>query len=262
MSLYLSWVALLLCLLLVSSFHGLLGRGRKGAVGGVPTSSKSRLGVSAAPYLNDLNRAFGDNNKTNELLMASKLVVYAIVEEALKENAEKDKALAAEKDKALAEKDKALAEKDKSAALNYTLSQKEYSLFNSVTENLRLKGKLDVRGMIEEIELQLSPGKFGDPNTSRTKLWAAARQDPRYGALFEQLAACFPSRGETAKEAAISTIKSVYKKASEMIHTHIGSNNVVIILRHRDFPGDDEQRVIRVLAEYFHFKLEEEPLPT
>ena len=208
--------------------------------------------------------------------MASKLVVYAIVEEALQENAEKDKTLAekdktllaekdktlAEKDKTLAEKDKTSAEKDKSAALNQTLTQKEYSLLNSVTENLRLKGKLDVRGMIEEIEVQLSPGKFGDPNTSRTKLWDAARHDPRHGALFEELAACFPSRGETAKEAAISTIKSVYKKASEMIHTHIGSNNVVIILRHRDFPGDDEQRVIRVLAKYFHFKLEEEPLPT
>ena len=84
--------------------------------------------------------------------MASKLVVYAIVEEALQENAEKDKALA-EKDKTLAEKDKMLAEK-------------EYSLSNSVTENLRLKGKLDVRGMIEEIEAQLSLGKFGDPNTT------------------------------------------------------------------------------------------------
>lgn len=249
----LSCVALLLCLLLVSSFRGLLGRGRKGAVGGVPTS-QSRLGVSAAPYLDALNRAFGSNNTSNDLLMASKLVVYTIVEEALKENAEKDKAL-------LEEKDKMLAEKDKTAALNYTLTQKEYSLLDSVTENLRLKGKLDVRGMIEEIELQLSPGKFCDPNTSRTKLWAAARLDPRYGALFEELAACFPSRGETAKEAAISTIKSVYKKASEMIHTHIGSNNVVIILRHRDFPGDDEQRVIRVLAKFFHFKLEEEPLP-
>jgi len=91
--------------------------------------------------------------------MASKLVVYAIVEEALQENAEKDKALA-EKDKALAEKDKTLAEKDK------MLAEKEYSLSNSVTENLRLKGKLDVRGMIEEIEAQLSLGKFGDPNTT------------------------------------------------------------------------------------------------
>ena len=83
--------------------------------------------------------------------MASKLVVYAIVEEALQENAEKDKAL---------------AEKDKSAALSHTLTQKEYSLSNSVTENLRLKGKLDIRGMIEEIEAQLSSGKFGDPNTT------------------------------------------------------------------------------------------------
>ena len=47
---------------------------------------------------------------------------------------------------------KVLAEKDKTAALKLYANTEEYSLLDSVTEILRLKGKLDVRGMIEEIE--------------------------------------------------------------------------------------------------------------
>ena len=134
-------------------------------------------------------------------------------------------------------------------------------LMDASTEVLRLKGKLDVRGMIEEIEETLSPGKFRDPNISRTKLWTAALQDTRNTALLNELAAGFPLQGDFVKDAVISTIREVYMRASALIHNHIRSDNVVIILRHKDFSGNDEQHVIRTLAKHFHFKLEEQPLP-
>ena len=233
----------LLCLLLASPFSCFLACvGRRRA--------SSRLGVSSGPHLKKLATSFG--SKSKEYLVASE-VVYKLTEEALKEAAKKDKAAAAEKDKVINMSKEVLS-------LNFTASQLARDLMDASTVILQLKGKLDVRGMIEEVEISLSPGKIRDPNTSRTKLWAAASEDTKHAALFSELAAGFPSQGESAKEAAITTIKEVYNKASEMIHKYIGSNNVVIVLRHCDFPGSDEQHVIRTLAKHFHFKLEEQPL--
>ena len=233
----------LLCLLLASPFSCFLACvGRRRA--------SSRLGVSSGPHLKKLAKSFGI--KSNEYLVASE-VVHELTEEALKEAAKKDKAAAAEKDKVINMSKEVLS-------LNFTASQLARDLMDASTVILQLKGKLDVRGMIEEVEISLSPGKIRDPNTSRTKLWAAASEDTKHAALFSELAAGFPSQGESAKEAAITTIKDVYKKASEMIHKYIGSNNVFIVLRHSDFPGSDEQHVIRTLAKHFHFKLEEQPL--
>lgn len=233
----------LLCLLLAppfSCFLACVGRRR----------ASSHLGVSSGPHLKKLATSFG--SKSKEYLVASE-VVYKLTEEALKEAAKKDKAAAAEKDKVINMSKEVLS-------LNFTASQLARDLMDASTVILQLKGKLDVRGMIEEVEISLSPGKIRDPNTSRTKLWAAASEDTKHAALFSELAAGFPSQGESAKEAAITTIKDVYKKASEMIHKYIGSNNVFIVLRHSDFPGSDEQHVIRTLAKHFHFKLEEQPL--
>jgi len=203
-------------------------------------------------------------NISMEFLVASN-VLRALAEEAQRELTEKEKELT-EKEKEVFilnyTATKLIAEKEKEVfSLNYTATQFARDLMDASTEILRLKGKLDIRGMIEEIEEKLSPGNFRDPNTSRTKLWEVARQDPRHRVLFDALAACFPGQGEAAKDAAISTIKNIYKKASEMIHSHIDSNNVVVVLRHRDFPGSDEQLVIRALAESFHFKLDEQLLP-
>ena len=233
----------LLCLLLAppfSCFLACVGRRR----------ASSRLGVSSGPHLKKLATSFG--SKSKEYLVASE-VVHELTEEALKEAAKKDKATAAEKDKVINMSHEVLS-------LNFTASQLARDLMDASTVILQLKGKLDVRGMIEEVEISLSPGKIRDPNTSRTKLWASASEDTKHAALFSELAAGFPSQGESAKEAAITTIKGVYKKASEMIHKYIGSNNVFIVLRHCDFPGSDEQHVIRTLAKHFHFKLEEQPL--
>ena len=247
----------LLCLLLAppfSCFLACVGRRR----------ASSRLGVSSGPHLKKLATSFG--SKSKEYLVASE-VVHELTEEALKEAAKKDKeaakkdkAAAAEKDKVINMSKEVINMSHEVLSLNFTASQLARDLMDASTVILQLKGKLDVRGMIEEVEISLSPGKIRDPNTSRTKLWAAASEDTKHAALFSELAAGFPSQGESAKEAAITTIKDVYKKASEMIHKYIGSNNVFIVLRHCDFPGSDEQHVIRTLAKHFHFKLEEQPL--
>ena len=58
--------------------------------------------------------------------------------------------------------------------------------------------------------------------------------------------------------AVISTIKKIYKKASNKIHSHIDSSITAIVVRLRDFPGDNELDVIRALARFFKFKLVEE----
>ena len=58
----------------------------------------------------------------------------------------------------------------------------------------------------------------------------------------------------------VNTIKSIYKKANALIRPHIDSNNVAVVVRHRDFPGDDELCVIRALANHFKFKLAEETI--
>lgn len=132
-------------------------------------------------------------------------------------------------------------------------------LLDANTETLRLKGMLDVRGMLEEIERLISPGTVRDPDVKRTALWHAALSSPRYKPLADVLIACFPTQKDSdAKAAVVSTIKRIYKKACTKIHSHIDSNNVAIVVHFRDFPGDNELNVIRALAKFHKFKLMEE----
>jgi len=45
------------------------------------------------------------------------------------------------------------------------------------TENLKLKkGKLDVRGMLEEVERLISPGKLREDKVDRFNLWNKIRR--------------------------------------------------------------------------------------
>jgi hypothetical protein len=133
-------------------------------------------------------------------------------------------------------------------------------LLDANTENLRLKGMLDVRGMIEEIERLISPGMFRDPDVTRYELWYKALKSSPNNPLADVLIACFPTQKDinSARAAAISTIKRIYKKASNKIHSHIDSNNVAIVVHLRDFPGDKELDVIRALAKFHKFKIVEE----
>ena len=131
-------------------------------------------------------------------------------------------------------------------------------LLDANTETLRLKGMLDVRGMLEEIERLISPGMLRDPDAKRADLWRKALSSHQFKALAAVLIACFPTQhGSNAEAAAVSTIKRIYKKASNKIHSHIDSNNVAIVVHLRDFPGDCELDVIRALAKYHKFKIKE-----
>ena len=131
-------------------------------------------------------------------------------------------------------------------------------LLDANTETLRLKGMLDVRGMLEEIERLISPGMLRDPDAKRADLWRKALSSQQFKALAAVLIACFPTQhGSNAEAAAVSTIKRIYKKASNKIHSHIDSNNVAIVVHLRDFPGDCELDVIRALAKYHKFKIKE-----
>jgi len=166
-----------------------------------------------------------------------------------------------EKQKEIGAKEKEIGAKEKEI---YELKEKTSILTRDLSdansEKLKLKGKLDVRGMIEEIELSLYPGKVVDPNVSRSTLWKEAKKNPQHKALFTELENCFPSHEAKAKDAAISTIKSIYKKASDLIHSHVSSNQVAIFVRMQDFGGEDELCVIRALAKFYKFRLEEENL--
>jgi len=131
-------------------------------------------------------------------------------------------------------------------------------LLDANTETLRLKGLLDVRGMLEEVERLISPGMLRDLDVNRATLWHTALSSPRYKALADVLIACFPTqRDSDAKVAVISTIKKIYKKASTKIHSHIDSYNVAIVVHLRDIPGDNELDVIPALAKFHKFKLVE-----
>lgn len=192
-----------------------------------------QLAFSSKPYVSELAKLFG--NDSIEFYKAT-FVLQTCAEEATKLVAE---------------------ETNKVAELNMAVLVATRDLFDATTENLRLKGMLDVRGMLEEIERVISPGKMTDPNVSRSSLWTSALKSSTHEQLKDALIACFPEQG--AKETAVvNTIKSIYKKASVLINSHIDSNNVAVVVRHRDFPGDDEICVIRALANHFKFKLAEE----
>jgi translation elongation factor EF-G len=206
-----------------------------------------QLAFSSEPYVSELAKLFG--NDSVEFYKAT-FVLQTCTEEAMK-------LVAVETDKVAEQKDKVAEQKDKVAELNMAVLVATRDLFDATTENLRLKGMLDVRGILEEIERVISPGKMTDPNVSRSSLWASALKSSTHEQLKDALIACFPEQG--AKETAVvNTIKSIYKKASVLIHSHIDSNNVAVVVRHRDFPGDDELCVIRALANHFKFKLAEE----
>ena len=252
----------------------------------LPFIRRCRVGrnLSTAPYIARLGELLG--NKSDNFFKAVTVLQQfsgdAQVEmlDAMKNVAfEKDKVtlavvdamkkVALEKDRVTLEKDKltlevvdamkkVALEKDKVAELKITVLTTTRDLIDATTENLCLKGKLDVRGMIEEIERLISPGKSLNPDVSRSRLWKEALQKPENEALAASLAACFSTQGSGASAAAINTIKGVYKKSCGLIHSHIESNNVAITVRHRDFPGTDELCVIRTLAKEFKFKLVEE----
>ena len=240
----------------------------------LPFIRRCRVGrnLSTAPYIARLGELLG--NKSDNFFKAVSVLQQcsgdAQVEmlDAMKKVAlEKDR-VTFEKDKltlevvdamkkVALEKDRVTLEKDKVAELKITVLTTTRDLIDATTENLCLKGKLDVRGMIEEIERLISPGKSLNPDVSRSRLWKEALQKPENEALAASLAACFSTQGSGASAAAINTIKGVYKKSCGLIHSHIESNNVAITVRHRDFPGT-ELCVIRTLAKQFKFKLVEE----
>ena len=201
----------------------------------MPSSSTRRF-LSSDKFQVELKQLLG--NDTPEYFKAA-LVLRTLAEEAQKEIGAKEKEI--------------YELKEKTSNLTRDLS-------DANSEKLKLKGKLDVRGMIEEIELSLYPGKVVDPSVSRSKLWKQAKENPQHMALFIELANCFPSHGANANDAAISTIKSIYKKASDLIHSHVSSNQVAIVVRMQDFGGNDELCVIRALAKFYKFRLEEENL--
>jgi len=132
-------------------------------------------------------------------------------------------------------------------------------LLDANTETLRLKGMLDVRGMLEEVERLISPGISRNPKVKRADLWNAALRASQNKALADVLIACFPAQdGQDAKKtAAVSTIQTIYRKASTKIHSHIDSNNVAIVVHLRHF-REHEVDVIRALAKHHKFKLVEE----
>ena len=201
-----------------------------------------QLAFSSTPYVSELAKLLG--NDTVEFYKAA-LVLQKCTEDA--------------KDKVAEQKDNVAEQKGKVAELNLAVMVATRDLFDATTENLRLKGMLDVRGMLEEIERVISPGKITNPKVSRSVLWTSTLNSSSHEQLKNALTACFPEQG--AKETAVvNTIKSIYKKASVLIHSHIDSNNVAVVVRHRDFPGDDELCVIRALANHFKFKLAEEKI--
>jgi hypothetical protein len=132
-------------------------------------------------------------------------------------------------------------------------------LLDANTETLRLKGMLDVRGMLEEVERLISPGMSRKPKVKRADLWNAALSATENKALADVLIACFPAQdGQDAKKtAAVSTIQTIYRKASTKIHSHIDSNNVAIVVHLSHF-SEHEVDVIRALAKHHKFKLVEE----
>ena len=234
----------------------------------LPFIRRCRVGrnLSTAPYIARLGELLG--NKSDNFFKAVS-VLQQCSGDAQVEMLDAMKKVAFEKDRVTFEKDKltlevvdamkkVALEKDRVAELKITVLTTTRDLIDATTENLCLKGKLDVRGMIEEIERLISPGKSLNPDVSRSRLWKEALQKPENEALAASLAACFSTQGSGASAAAINTIKGVYKKSCGLIHSHIESNNVAITVRHRDFPGTDELCVIRTLAKQFKFKLVEE----
>jgi len=256
-------------------------------------SRNSRRFLSSDKFQVELKQLLGDN--TPEYFKAA-LVLRTQAEEAQKEIGAKEKEIGAKekeigaKEKEIGAKEKEIGAKEKEIGEKLLEKQKEIGekllekqkeigakekeiyelkektsiltrdLSDANSEKLKLKGKLDVRGMIEEIELSLYPGKVVDPNVSRSTLWKEAKKNPQHKALFTELENCFPSHEAKAKDAAISTIKSIYKKASDLIHSHVSSNQVAIFVRMQDFGGEDELCVIRALAKFYKFRLEEENL--
>ena len=187
-----------------------------------------------------------------------------------KEAVAKTEAAVAETKEAVAKTEAAVAKTEAAVAKTEAAVAKETEarikvieltrdLFDANTETLRLKGMLDVRGMLEEVERLISPGISRNPKVKRADLWNAALRASQNKALADVLIACFPAQdGQDAKKtAAVSTIQTIYRKASRKIHSHIDSNNVAIVVHLRHF-REHEVDVIRALAKHHKFKLVEE----
>ena len=232
---------------------GTLGRRQKSTYI-EPSSSMSDNYIN---YNNELKEQLGAN--TIEYFKASsvlgKLTLHAYAETKAA-NAETKAAVAkileayVETKAAVAETNAAVAEVTEARFKVFELSR---DLVDANTENLRLKGMLDVRGMLEEVERLISPDMLRDPDVNRTALWHTALHSPRNKALADVLIACFPTQidSNSAKAAAVSTIKRVYKKASNKIHSHIA------IVVHLGSFTDNELHVIRALAKFYKFKIVE-----
>ena len=223
--------------------------------GRMETRHSTRRTFSPAPYLDDLAKVFG--NESDAYVKAASIQQRSS-EDATNEIAQQKSKVLQEMDKVLQLMDEVLQLMDKVAELNMTAVMTTLDLFDATTESLRLRGMLDVRGMIEDIERMISPGKMRFSNVNSSSLWSAALSRRENEALAASLAACCPNHGDATKEAVIKTIKSVYNKSCTRPLSHVDSLGRAIVVRHRDYPGTDELGVIRVLASHFKFKIVEE----
>lgn len=132
----------------------------------------------------------------------------------------------------------------------------ERDLAEAATENLRLKGKLDLRGMLEEIERTISPGRQRKREVQRAELWGSQENEQKLKPLFAELAICFPDQKGSEKKAANRSIVEIHDNVNAAIHEHINSSKNAIYVNGSEFRKHD-LCVIRALAKHFHFRIHE-----